>query len=101
MKKQKNFIHNFVIKRGRTRGIIFTGIIYDLEDILKNRDVKMILHNRSHSFILKQSENDRTLLQELFQFSSKQSKYMNKLTQGTGVILNNEDYPRRITPFKF
>lgn len=74
-------------KRVRKYGGVPTGITQNIEDLLRSETARTMLSNSDFLCILKQSPNDRELLQDLFDLSEKQADCVKNNPPGTGLIL--------------
>lgn len=74
-------------KRVRKYGGVPTGITQNVEDLLRSETARTMLSNAAFLCILRQSPNDRELLQDLFDLSDAQANYTKNNPPGTGIIL--------------
>lgn len=74
-------------KRVRKYGGVPTGITQNIEDLLRSETARTMLSNSAFLCILRQSSNDRELLQDLFDLSEAQADAVKNNSPGTGLIL--------------
>lgn len=73
-------------KRIRKYGGCATGITQNIEEILDNKDARLMLANSELIIMLNQSASDRERLADLLKISEMEMKYITNVSSGEGLI---------------
>lgn len=73
-------------KRIRKYGGCATGITQNIEEILDNKDARLMLSNSELIIMLNQSASDRERLADLLNISEMEMKYITNVSSGEGLI---------------
>jgi hypothetical protein len=83
-------------KRARKFGAVVTGITQNVEELLRNVDVRTMLSNSEWLVLLNQAPSDRYEIGQLFNLSETELDHVTNSKKGSGLI----KYGKEIIPFE-